>query len=177
MASRNLNRPMVAESAVRLDELFERLYGRICALAARLKWPGSHPTLTAAALAHEAYLKLRKNPPDLRGEENDEKLIAIFANCMRQILIDTARRKNAKKRLLVELPEAVDIPLDKFIDAMRAIDRLMAEEPRQARIAECRFLLGMTVGEVAAALGMGGSTIERELPEIVARLRKYSGGQ
>jgi len=163
------------ERAARLDELFERLYKRICALGARLRWPGSHPTLTAAALAHEAYLKLRKSPPDLRGERNDEELIGIFANCMRQILIDTARRKQAKKRVLAEIPEPAQVTLDEAIDASSAIEKLKAEAPRHARIAECRFLLGMTVKEIAAALGLSETTIERELPEVLARLRKQSG--
>lgn len=55
-----------------LDELFTRLYDKIRRLAARVRWSGTNPTLRPTALAHEAYLKLRKDPPDLTARSYDE---------------------------------------------------------------------------------------------------------
>jgi RNA polymerase sigma factor (TIGR02999 family) len=154
-----------------LDELFTRLYDRIRRLAARVRWSGTNPTLSPTALAHEAYLKLRKDPPDLGARSYDD-VIAIFANAMHQILIDAARRKGAQKRVIASPPDNPDLPIEDALTIAAAIEGLERENPAQARIVQCRFLLGMTVDETAAALGFSKRSVEREWHE--ARLRLTS---
>ena len=85
-----------ADGKVSLDDLFTRLYDKIHGLAARVRWSGTNPTLNPTALAHEAYIKLRKSSPQVTAETNKEA-IGIFANAMHQILIDAARREKARK--------------------------------------------------------------------------------
>jgi RNA polymerase sigma factor (TIGR02999 family) len=152
-----------------LDECFIRLYDKIRHLAVRLGWSSTNPTLTSTALAHEAYLKLRRDPPDLASKSHDET-IAIFANAMRQILIDATRRKRAKKRSVEVLPKAADLPIEDALSVALAVEELSREVPQQARIVEARFLLGMTNREAGLALGVSERTVEREWKEAKARL-------
>jgi RNA polymerase sigma factor (TIGR02999 family) len=144
-----------------LDELFERLYQRIHRLAVRVRWNGANPTLNPTALVHEAYMKLRKSPPDLAAKSYDE-VIAIFANAMHQILADAARRKGAQKRMAVSLPDRPDLPIEDAMTVVTALDELQRENPRQAHIVRCRLLLGMTADETAAVAHLSKRTVERE---------------
>ena len=155
----------------RLDELFGQRYEKIKHLAARVRWPGANPTLNPTALAHEAYLKLRVNPPDLAAKDYDE-LIRIFSHAMRQILVDAARRKSAVKRVAVAQAADATLPVEDAMTVAIAIEDLEKENPRRARIVECRFLLGMTVDETASATGQSRTTVEREWREAKDRLSR-----
>lgn len=158
-----------AEHEAALDELFDRLYNKIRVLAARTRWNGTNPTLNPTALAHEAYLKLRKDPPEFAAKSHDE-IIGIFANAMHQILIDAARRKSAQKRVVLDAPERTDLPIEDALTIAATLEKLEAENRRQAQIVRCRFLLGMTAEETAAAMGIGKRTVEREWQEAKVRL-------
>jgi RNA polymerase sigma factor (TIGR02999 family) len=160
-----------AGQRVALDELFTRLYNKIRILAARVRWNGTNPTLNPTALAHEAYIKLRRDPPELAAKSYDE-VIGIFANAMRQILIDAARRKSAQKRVALDAPERTELPIEDAITVLAALDRLEGNIPRQAQIIKCRFLLGMTADETAAALRVGKRTVEREWQDAKAYLSR-----
>ena len=144
-----------AEQAVALDELFTRLYNKIRLLAARVRWNGTNPTLNPTALVHEAYIKLRKDPPEL-GVKSYDEIIGIFANAMHQILIDAARRKTAQKRVVIDPPQRTDLPIEHAITIAATLEKLGLDNPRQAHIVRCRFLLGMTAEET------GGSRSQQE---------------
>jgi RNA polymerase sigma-70 factor (ECF subfamily) len=161
-----------------LDEVFSQLYNKIRTLASRVRWNGTNPTLNATALAHEAYLKLRKDPPELAAKSCDE-VIRIFANAMHQILIDAARRKDAQKRMIVDGPERRDLAIEDAIAVAAALETLERENPRQAQIVRCRFLLGMTAGETAAAVCVSKRTVEREWQDAKALLgtKIYPGNE
>ena len=152
-----------------LDEIFGQLYEKIKGLAARVRWSGTNPTLNPTALAHEAYLKLRENPPDLSAKNYDE-VVGIFSHAMRQILVDAARRKGAQKRIPVAGHEEKTLPVEDALAVNTALEELERENPRQARIVECRFLLGMTVDETALATGQSRTTVERDWREAKDKL-------
>jgi RNA polymerase sigma factor (TIGR02999 family) len=151
----------ITSEQVALDQLFERLYTRIRQMAARIRWEDKSATLNPTALVHEAYVKLRKDPPDITTRSYAE-VIAVFSNAMRQILIDAARRKAAKKRMAVDLPGQNDLPIEDALTISDALEELERHSPRQAQIVRCRFLLGMTTEECAAALQLAKRTVERE---------------
>ena len=163
--------PFAPPQEVSLDEVFTRLYNKIRLLASRVRWYGANPTLNPTALVHEAYIKLRRDPPDLAAKSHDE-IIGIFANAMHQILVDASRRKTAQKRVVVDAPEKSEPPIEDAIAVAEALGQLESENPRQARIIQCRFLLGMTAEETAAVLEVGVRTIEREWQEAKSRLSK-----
>lgn len=96
-----------------------------------------------------------------------DEVIAIFANAMQQILQDAARRKRARKRIAVDLSEATELPIEDAITIAAAVAELGRENPRQAQIVRCRFLLGMTTAETAAAL-----RLERERSSASGRTPK-----
>jgi RNA polymerase sigma factor (TIGR02999 family) len=152
--------PITSEQ-VALDQVFERLYKRIRQVAARIRWEHKNPTLNPTALVHEAYVKLRNDPPDITTRSYAEA-IAVFSNAMHQILIDAARRKAAKKRIAVDLPGPNDLPIEDALTISNALDELERHSPRQAQIVRCRFLLGMTTEECAAALQLAKRTVERD---------------
>jgi RNA polymerase sigma factor (TIGR02999 family) len=161
----------ISEERRNLDEIFGQLYEKIKGLAARVRWCGANPTLNPTALAHEAYLKLRENPPDLSAKNYDE-VIGIFSHAMRQILVDAARRKGALKRLPVAGPEDKKLPVEDALALNTALEELERVNPRQARIVECRFLLGMTVEETALATRQSRTTVERDWREAKDRLSR-----
>ncbi len=132
---------VIQEESRNLDELFGQRYEKIKRLAVRVRWNGANPTLNPTALVHEAYVKLRENPPDLSAKDYDG-IIRIFSRAMRQILIDAARRKDALNRLPMSQPEDAKLPIEDAIGLNDALDELERENPRLARIAECRFVLG-----------------------------------
>ena len=57
--------------------------------------------------------------------------------------------------------EAVQQPRDAEIIALdRALDRLTALDPRQARIVELRYFGGLTIQETAQVLGISTATVK-----------------
>jgi RNA polymerase sigma factor (TIGR02999 family) len=79
------------------DELFPLVYAelrRIAAREMRREKPGR--TLQTTALVHEAYLRLLKNAS--LSFENRAHFLGIAARAMREILIEHARGRSARKR-------------------------------------------------------------------------------
>ncbi len=128
-------------------------------------------TLDATALVNELYLKLAgQRSVSWRSRS---QFFATVAELMRRILVDHARRRAARGggsgNLRVTVGEALDLadqtPGADAIDVValdRALDRLAAMDPRQAKIVEMRFFAGMTLEETARHLEVSTMTIKRE---------------
>jgi RNA polymerase sigma factor (TIGR02999 family) len=152
-----------------LDALFSVTYGELRRLASTIKRDDPNTTLSPTALVHEAWLKLAKSPPFATASPLHFKRIA--ARAMRQVLIEAARRRHAKKRggeakaMLVEFDVAV-MPLsaddDQLLALDVALDRLATFNPRQAAMVESRFFGGLGVPETAALLQVSEATILRD---------------
>lgn len=153
-----------------LERLVPLVYDELHTLASRQlarEWRHDRPQTTA--VVNEAYVKLfgqREIDWQNRGH-----FFAIAAQLMRRILVDHARRQLRRKRgggsLAVALDEALPTPAAPVdaVDALdldRALAKLEALDPDQARIVEMRFFGGLTVEETAAALGTSAATIKRE---------------
>jgi RNA polymerase sigma factor (TIGR02999 family) len=139
-------------------------------------------TLSPTAVVHEAVIRLM-------GEAVFEKaadrsfLFASAARAMREVLIDHARRRAAGRRgggrrrvpldLVVDYFEAQDLDIIAVHDAL---DRLAELNERQAQIMTLRYFGGMTVPEVAAALGVSVVTVERDWRLARAWLVDQLGG-
>jgi RNA polymerase sigma factor (TIGR02999 family) len=158
-----------------LDDIVERQYLRLRELAAKIRRRSPRASTTATSLLNEAYIKLSQNPPDRRAREHGE-VLAVFANAMRQILIDQARSKHAGKRgggnRPVSLDKGVDVLQDPaalspedLLNLETAVKELERLDPRKAKIIDCRFFLGMTTDECALALSLSKTTVERESRE------------
>jgi RNA polymerase sigma factor (TIGR02999 family) len=146
------------------------VYDELRAIASRqLSREWRHDRLQVTAIVNEAYLKLfRQQSVDW---QNRGHFFAIASRLMRRILIDHARSGRRRKRTGVEIPVETDLeiadpalPVDAVdaLDLDRALTRLEALDPGQARIIELRFFGGLTIEETAAALSLSSGTIKRE---------------
>jgi RNA polymerase sigma factor (TIGR02999 family) len=123
-------------------------------------------TLSATALAHEAYARLIGLT---RIEWRDRAhFFAAAAGAMRRVLIDYAVARKAHKRgcgaVQVELDVdglVADDRLDEVLYVHDAIDRLARTHPDAGRVVECRVFAGMTIDETAAALDISPATVKR----------------
>ena len=142
------------------EQLLQLVYDELRMMAAQKiaqEKPGQ--TLQATALVHEAWLRL----VDDQHFENRRHFFAAAAQAMRRILIDSARRKQLAPRVDVDdLQLAAQVNDERLLDLHDALERLAIEEPMAARIVEARVFAGLSVDEVAAALGLSRATAYRE---------------
>lgn len=124
-------------------------------------------TLQPTALVNELYLKLADHQR-LRWHGRAH-FLSVAARLMRRILVDYARERRACKRggqvQKVSLDEAHDIPLDSAVELLEvdeALSRLATLDPRQAQVVELRFYGGLTLPEIAEALGLHPATVSRD---------------
>ncbi|MDM7916762.1 MAG: ECF-type sigma factor [Candidatus Eisenbacteria bacterium] len=170
-------------SAGRMDgaELVTVLYDEMRRLAAaRMARIPRGNTLQPTALVHEAYMRLVTGP-DGHGRLWDSRghFFGAASQAMRQILVDQARRKAARKHggemRRVDADEvdlAIDPPEEDVLALNRALERLEKEDPRKAEIALLRSFGGLDREEVAAALGLSVRTIDREWRYLRAWLHR-----
>jgi RNA polymerase sigma factor (TIGR02999 family) len=155
------------------DELLPLLYDELRQLAAqRLAREAPGQTLQATALVHEAYLRLVGGGDASAAHEQDWNsrghFFAAAAEAMRRILIEQARRKgrlrHGGQRRRMDLDEACPVlepPDDDLLALDEALTRLAARDPVKAELVKLRFFAGLTMPEVAAALGISLATAER----------------
>jgi RNA polymerase sigma factor (TIGR02999 family) len=152
-----------------LDEAVPLVYERLHELAhqRRASQPGEG-SLNTTGLVHEAYLKLAALPnTSLRDRHH---FLALASRVMRSVLVDHARARYAVKRgggvPFLELREDVwmsHVDLDAVTELDDALKKLEAADMRQSRIVEQRYFGGLSLEEIAGALGISLSTVTREL--------------
>lgn len=133
-------------------------------------------TLDTTSLVHEAYLKLVDQS---RASWQDRgHFFAVAALAMRQIIVDYARRAQAKKRggkeplrSLEGVQIAVEAQADTLVELDEALRRLASLGERLTRVVECRFFAGLTEEETAQALGVSVRTVARDWKRARAWLR------
>ena len=151
-------------------------------------------TLQPTALVHEVYLRLLAgdggaSSGDVKASggpawQNRAHFYGIAARCMRQILVDHARERNALKRgngrvlqpltmaIEVEAPEPGHLGQVDVSALDDALTRLAEVDPFQAQVVELRFFGGLNVDEAAEALGVSGTTVKRAWRVARAWLRR-----
>ena len=150
-----------------LDQLTPIVYDELRRLARRyLRSERRDHSLQTTALVNEAYLRLVDHT---RMEWQDRAhFFAVSAQVMRRILVDHARRRNAKRgRGLrrVSLEEATMIGSERPTDLAAlddALTSLAERDPRKAQVVEMRFFGGLSVEESAEVLGVSPVTVMRE---------------
>lgn len=152
--------------------LFEEAYAELKRLARyQLRSQVERTTLDTTVLVHEAYLKLSKGKGV--GFVDREHFMALCARAMRQLVVDHARTRRAKKRggaaqRIVLTPDLAARALDVDAEATflleldGALQRLEAMDERLGRLVELRFFGGYSVKEVASILGVSEPTVKRD---------------
>ncbi len=124
-------------------------------------------TLQATALVNEVYLRLAGRRTV--QWQNKEQFFAFMSGMMRRILVDHARKRQSAKRgegvEPMPLDETIRLPHEGDPDLVAlndALGSLAAVDPRQSRIVELRYFVGLRVEEVAELLGISPTTVKRE---------------
>jgi RNA polymerase sigma factor (TIGR02999 family) len=103
----------------------------------------------------------------------------IAARAMRQLLVESARRRHSQKRggdgqsAFVAFEDAVGLPASSASELLRidsALDELARLNPRQALMVESRFFGGLEVSETAELLEVSEATILRDWRAVKAWL-------
>jgi RNA polymerase sigma factor (TIGR02999 family) len=151
-----------------LDALLPRVFAELHRLAhfymARER-PGH--VLQTSALVNEMYVRLL----DARTLDWQDRahFFGVCARLMRQVLVQHARARRARKRAGTAVRVEIDgdvmaaperdptlIALDEALSALAQLD------PREAHIVEMRFFAGLNEDEIAHVLGISGRTVRRE---------------
>ncbi|MGK7297208.1 MAG: ECF-type sigma factor [Candidatus Wenzhouxiangella sp. M2_3B_020] len=148
------------------DELVERAYGELKRLArSRLAGEREAHTLQPTALVHEAWMKLAQG--EAVDWQDRAHFIAVSARVMRQILVDSGRKRHAAKRqpaptptMLLQTGTDPDQVVD-VLDLDRALARLEKLDATQARLVELRYFGGLSIPETAAVLDVSVATANR----------------
>jgi RNA polymerase sigma-70 factor (ECF subfamily) len=121
-------------------------------------------TLQATALVHEAYVRMTKRTGVIW--QNRGHFFATAAREMRRILVDHARRGNAVKRAGTKVClESALVCAEQSAEVLllhEALDRLATWDARPAQIVEMRFFGGLSLEEIATALGISVRTVKRD---------------
>lgn len=161
-----------------LDELIPLVYDELRKLAANYlrRKPGAH-TLQATALVHEAYVRLADQKSI--SMQHRAQFFGLAAKVMRDILVDHARKRLAKKRdgqqLRLSLSQAErfgrkpDVDLVALDDALKELN---ATNPQHSRVIELRFFGGLTIEETAEVMSLSHATTERYWTFARAWLRR-----
>ena len=161
--------PQAGAGQQSLDQVVPDLYAELRLLAhQRLRRSPLERSLNTTGLVHEAYLRLVRS--GRTPFHNRDHFLATSSRVMRNVLVDQARARLAAKRgggialeLLHEETWVADVDLDRVVELNEALLRLEQLDERQARMVEQRYFGGLTLEEIAAAMGLSLATVKREL--------------
>ncbi|MBX3381891.1 MAG: sigma-70 family RNA polymerase sigma factor [Phycisphaeraceae bacterium] len=164
------------------DQLFALVYEGLRRLAQnRMKGERPGHTLQPTALVHETYLRLLGNGPvDWHSRAH---FFAAAGEAMRRILVDRARARARIKRggngrhapthaALAELTLTTEPEPDLMLLLDDALARLERDDPQATTIVRLRFFAGLSIPEIAEALGISSRSIERDWAYARARLHQ-----
>jgi len=150
-----------------LHRLLPLVYEELRRVARRhLRGERPNHTLQTTALIHEAYLRLiDQGAAEARDHSH---FVALTSHLMRQILVDHARARLAKKRdgghrvtlaedLAAAQPEEIDV-----LAVDEALGRLAGLDVQQARVVELRYFGGLSIRETSEVLGISEATVKRD---------------
>ena len=134
-------------------------------------------TLQTTALVNEAWLKMRSLPTE--GISEDDR-VGVAARAMRQVLVDSARARNALKRggegqsvtLYDEVVAGLPTPDDR-LDLSAALEALERAHPRPAEVVVLRGIASYTVDETAEFLNVSPRTVKGDWQFGMAFLRRH----
>lgn len=150
------------------DALFDAVYARLKAMAARQLGQRDRGTLDTTALVHELYLRI--GAQDELKFSHPAQFFAYAARAMRHLLADRARdhlRQCAGGGWVAVTLTGSDgrLALDDAQSALAldaALSRLEAADTRAARVVELRYFAGLSLEQVAEQLGVTRRTADRD---------------
>lgn len=164
-------------------EFFSVVYDELKKLAySRLRNEYDDITLTETGLVHEVYLKMMDQTM-IRAKDKSH-FLAIAARCMRQILVDHARKKKAEKRggaqrdvTYIDKLLSVYEESGEVIDLDEKLKELAKLNKRMSDVVTLRFFGQMSVHDSAQALGVSERTVKRDWAKARGWLYKELKGK
>jgi RNA polymerase sigma factor (TIGR02999 family) len=156
--------------------------------AARMAAESPDHTLEPTALVHEAYLRLIGSSDSISWTDRGH-FFAAAAEAMRRVLVDSARRKNTRKRgdrprRSALDPDNLSAPADDadlWLDLNDALIQFEAIDPASAALAKLRVFGGLSVDEAGDSLGVSRASAFRlwtyARAWLTAALAENSSGQ
>lgn len=155
-----------AGDASAIDRIVPLVYEDLRRVARRQLGRGfGNESVRPTELVHDAYVKLSIG--GAAAAVDRAHFLAIAARAMRQVLVDHARRRGARKRL--DGVERVTFDDDaghgatasfEVLALHEALERFTVLDARAAQVVEARVFGGMTTQEVAHVLKVSTRTVE-----------------
>jgi len=157
-----------ASSSRTTDTLFAEVYARLKAMASRQRARGAGATLETTALVHELYLRLSTGN-DLVFE-HEAQFFSYAASAMRHLLADRARdrmrlRAGGDWQRVTLTGGLAPVALESAEQTLAldaALGRLEEASARAARVLELHYFAGLTIPQIATALEVAPSTVDRD---------------
>lgn len=151
-----------------LERLTPLVYQELRRLARRaFRHERAGHTLQPTALVHEAYTRLVDAQVSWQSRAH---FYALAARQMRRILVTHAEARRSVKRgggleplSLEAAAGVVAAGPDQIAEIDEALTRLAAFDERKSSILELHYFGGLTYQEMAEALGLSTSTLDREI--------------
>ncbi|MEZ9702034.1 ECF-type sigma factor [Vibrio sp. 10N.261.46.E12] len=125
-------------------------------------WMSWNSINNTTALVHDAYLKLSSS--DTQSIKDTRDFMLMAAKIMRQILIDNARRQQAKKRQHpAKVPPQEERHFEQLIIIDKVVDHFTLSYPRQSKAFKLKYLMGLQTQEISQLLACSDSLIEKDL--------------
>jgi RNA polymerase sigma factor (TIGR02999 family) len=153
------------------DRLWPDLYAQLRRLAEVYLAREAGDSLQPSDLVHEAYLRMKQgaNGQDTAVWQSRAHFFNTAAETMHHVLVDSARRRKCEKRggkfrRLPLLDDRIQPPSDP--DLILSIDdvlhSLQAVDPRSADMIRLHYFMGLSIDEVAGALGLSRAHAYRQ---------------
>jgi RNA polymerase sigma factor (TIGR02999 family) len=165
--------------AAALNQLVKVLYPDLKRLARRRATESAG--VGATTLVQETFVKLLSG--GRLGARDRREFFALAATVMRQIIVDEIRYVTAGKRDRKDATFIDTIITDnshKKAEFLLEVDEVLSivatEDPRLAKVFECRYFGGFTTSETAEALGTSMRSVERLWSEAKIRVGALMDG-
>ena len=168
-----------------VDEVFALTYRELRDLAhQRIRRATPVTVLDTTSLVHECYLRLvRLGQLHTRDRAH---FLAYSARVMRSIVVDMVRQSLAQRRgggelhvtLATDVPDRATLGGEQVIRVDEALEELAQLDARLVKVVEMRYFAGLSVQEIAEALGVTPRTVNRDWEKarllLFAALQKQS---
>lgn len=168
----SLLRSIEQGDAAAKSELFNRIYLELRGMA-RQKLSKERPdhTLQPTALVNEVFLRMFRAPADSANSAQEwsgsRHFYGAVANAMRQILIETARRKDRIRhggdfsRVFMDVDSlGCEEATGELMALDESLQRFEQAEPLIAELVRLRFFAGLTLKQAARQIGVAPRTAD-----------------
>jgi RNA polymerase sigma factor (TIGR02999 family) len=160
---------VINASSKNVDQLFQTVYHELRDSAHRMRRTQQGDTLNTTQLVHELYLRMRKS--NAANFAVKAQFFAYAGRAMRSIMVDHARARLTSRAQVPGLsldhveasalePEKLSPESALMLDA--ALDRLVLEDARAAKVVELHFFAGLSIAEIAEHLDLASRTVDRD---------------